>query len=576
MSDKIAGMFHRVTISRTLRSFSVLRTSISSAVFASLLCVAGLSGTASAQGNSTVEFRDDFGNGNGLYGSQPGYWDRSPYTEYKSKASGAPGAFNLGKTEWGRGIDNVAVNLSPFPNYSPPSLDVGISTFGGGTDNSGRGLVKGSEIKTNRYFNPPQVGQAVDFEIRVALYSYNPVPGTIFGFYLYEDERPNSGPIRYSDEIDFEYLGNKPNEILTTAWNNWQRYAGGNRDGQDVIGNYGSSTPGNQSPNHNGESHPIPVDSHKWHYAKIRWIRTGSGFVVEWYMKGDSDADYGPPIRQVTNVQVDQPMQVHFNFWAPGYGTFDEASGEYVNSPFDKNSNPTKFNEAYIDYLQVTRINNVSPALARTSPPTAPPTVSPAAGVAPVDTAPSSFGASLTPYGPNTNAYLTATPVISNPQNYDFTYRFTVNGQGVQDGTNPQLNLSIPGYGDHGDNVGVVITARERNTGNYSYATNNANVVNTAPTAENVTVTTGSGREVIIPLSGADIDGDPLTFQRVGGPINGTGGIFLDIDGRYKMRYTSRSNFTGTETVQFVSKDSYNRTSAVATMTINVTSGGAS
>ena len=93
---------------------------------------------------------------------------------------------------------------------------------------------------------------------------------------------------------------------------------------------------------------------------------------------------------------------------------------------------------------------------------------------------------------------------------------------------------------------------------------------NRAPSANNVTASTRSGVEVAIPLSGSDPDGDPITFKRVGGPVNGTGEIRLDSDGVYKMFYLPRANFVGNEVIRFVVLDDKGKPSAVATMTINV------
>ena len=98
---------------------------------------------------------------------------------------------------------------------------------------------------------------------------------------------------------------------------------------------------------------------------------------------------------------------------------------------------------------------------------------------------------------------------------------------------------------------------------------------NRAPSANDVTASTTSGVEVAIPLSGSDPDGDPITFKRVGGPVNGGGEIRLDSDGVFKMFYTPRSNFVGTEVIRFVALDTIGKDSPVATMTINVSGASA-
>ena len=93
---------------------------------------------------------------------------------------------------------------------------------------------------------------------------------------------------------------------------------------------------------------------------------------------------------------------------------------------------------------------------------------------------------------------------------------------------------------------------------------------NRAPVATNVTSSTVSGAEVKIPLAGFDPDGDPITFKRVGGPVNGTGEIRRDSDGVFKMFYTPRADFVGRETIRYVALDDKGKPSAEATMTIEV------
>lgn len=97
-------------------------------------------------------------------------------------------------------------------------------------------------------------------------------------------------------------------------------------------------------------------------------------------------------------------------------------------------------------------------------------------------------------------------------------------------------------------------------------------IFNRAPSAQNVSGTTTSGTPVAVAVSGTDPDeGDVLTFKRVGGPSNGTGEISQDKDGTYKMFYTPRPGFIGTETIRYVAIDQKNRPSAPASITITVT-----
>ena len=94
---------------------------------------------------------------------------------------------------------------------------------------------------------------------------------------------------------------------------------------------------------------------------------------------------------------------------------------------------------------------------------------------------------------------------------------------------------------------------------------------NRAPVADNVTGTNMADKpEVIVPVSGSDPDGDPLTFKRVGGPVNGTGEIRRDNDGVFKMFYTPRAGFTGTEVIRYVALDDKGKPSKIATITIEI------
>ena len=105
-------------------------------------------------------------------------------------------------------------------------------------------------------------------------------------------------------------------------------------------------------------------------------------------------------------------------------------------------------------------------------------------------------------------------------------------------------------------------------------------VFNRAPVANNVSGTTTRNTPVAVAVSASDPDDanlpagqtTPLTFKRVGGPSNGTGEIRMDTrDGIYKMFYTPRTGFVGTETIRYVAIDDKGSPSAPATITITVT-----
>lgn len=109
-------------------------------------------------------------------------------------------------------------------------------------------------------------------------------------------------------------------------------------------------------------------------------------------------------------------------------------------------------------------------------------------------------------------------------------------------------------------------------------------VFNRAPVARNVSGSTLINTPVTVAVDASDPDDallpagqtTPLTFKRVGGPKNGTGEIQLDTDGVYKMFYTPRTGFIGTETIQYVAIDDKGKPSAPATITITVTDSASS
>ena len=89
--------------------------------------------------------------------------------------------------------------------------------------------------------------------------------------------------------------------------------------------------------------------------------------------------------------------------------------------------------------------------------------------------------------------------------------------------------------------------------------------VNDAPVAQDITATTAEDTAVNITLLGTDVDGDPLTYEIVENPTNGTVTITNNV-----ATYTPNANFNGTDTFTYKAKDAtlYSNT---ATVTITVT-----
>lgn len=184
------------------------------------------------------------------------------------------------------------------------------------------------------------------------------------------------------------------------------------------------------------------------------------------------------------------------------------------------------------------------------------------------------IGVSLSPAGPFTNDTVTATPRISDATGVTFNYEFFVNGKSVQSGASNTLNLSRPGFGDKNEEVSVVLTATK--AGASGTATNKVTVRNSVPFAFSGTATAKSGETIAVPFrpfgnpGGGDADLDVLTYKRVGGPTNGTGGFVTNPDGSIVLNYTSRVGFVGVEVIRFVAVDDEGRTSNIATLGIRV------
>ena len=184
------------------------------------------------------------------------------------------------------------------------------------------------------------------------------------------------------------------------------------------------------------------------------------------------------------------------------------------------------------------------------------------------------LGVSLSPSGPDTNQVLTATPVIGDATGVSFAYAWRANGKLLSGETNSRLDLRKPGNGDKGDIVSVTLTAtRGVDKGT---ATNSVTVVNSAPVAFSQTGVARPGVPTSFVLRGADLDGEVLTYKRVGGPVNGGATLTNNPDGTATLIYTARADFGGVEVIRFVSVDGSGRTSQVSTLGINVPRPGSS
>ena len=72
------------------------------------------------------------------------------------------------------------------------------------------------------------------------------------------------------------------------------------------------------------------------------------------------------------------------------------------------------------------------------------------------------------------------------------------------------------------------------------------------PTANDASGVAASGVQVDVPVSGTDASGGgAVTSKRVGGPVNGSGGLVTLANGTTVMRYQSRRDFAGVEEIRF-------------------------
>ena len=100
---------------------------------------------------------------------------------------------------------------------------------------------------------------------------------------------------------------------------------------------------------------------------------------------------------------------------------------------------------------------------------------------------------------------------------------------------------------------------------------------NERPTASDLTASAVSGQRILIPLDGADAEGDPFVLRRVGNLSAGAArSSVIYKDGAWQLLFQSHADFVGTVLVQYVAVDEWNRSSAPATVTIEVAAGAPS
>jgi VCBS repeat-containing protein len=131
------------------------------------------------------------------------------------------------------------------------------------------------------------------------------------------------------------------------------------------------------------------------------------------------------------------------------------------------------------------------------------------------------------------------------------------------------LTMNPPANWNGTFTLSVTATATEGSNGDTATTTTSADLtieaVNDAPTSSDETVAGDEDTTITGTVTGADIDGDALTFDLVAGAANGT--VTLNSDGTYS--YVPNANFNGSDSFTFVANDGA-ATSAVQTVSITV------
>ncbi len=161
------------------------------------------------------------------------------------------------------------------------------------------------------------------------------------------------------------------------------------------------------------------------------------------------------------------------------------------------------------------------------------------------------------------------TPLAVTLQATDFegdalTYSVVGNpGQGVLTGTPPNLTYH-PNSDFHGSDL-FLFKAND-GTADSNVATISLTIqsINDAPIAQNVNVSTDEDTSVAFLLNGTDPDGDPLTYNVLAGPSNGT----LSGTGS-NLTYTPNPNFNGSDSITYHTHDgTVNSNSALVTISV--------
>lgn len=193
----------------------------------------------------------------------------------------------------------------------------------------------GAEMNTLAFYNPPAVGQYVEWQARLRFLSADggSTSGVVGAFWTYRESV--NGSIRSSDEIDAEFLGKRPWELLTTNFNDFQRYNTAPNSGTAVY------TAWYQDQIHHTNlfrALPSGLSYANWFWVRLRWYRLQNVsingvstpvFQVTWALSPNSSStpptDYTTMHRTIS-AAPDELMQLKLNIWVPDQAEWDKAA----------------------------------------------------------------------------------------------------------------------------------------------------------------------------------------------------------------------------------------------------------
>lgn len=202
---------------------------------------------------------------------------------------------------WTSPLDGTFIGrtqLAVTQNSGPPAIAGGsvlipIQTF----NPRGGKAFYGAELISNREF---ALGQGLDITVRAKI-STTDHPGLVGGVFLYT-LKPGSNTLH--DEIDFEFLTNRPDQVQTNIYGNEELGRGHTEFEQFATG--------------------LMSD---WHTYEIQWRKDKVSWLID-----------GKVVRTTTEHIPAGPMQFYLNNWAPD-GYWPQAYNPEIQPAKDAASN---------------------------------------------------------------------------------------------------------------------------------------------------------------------------------------------------------------------------------------------